>query len=227
MKNDFTSKVIKIGTITTLAAIIANFIPSLYLWIVHGLAPSMAQIGSIFILCLSTRVVSWFVQPLSYYGGIGRIGSYISWVGGSVADIRVPAMTQAQETAGVDATSPEGEAISAIGATTSVFVTVALVTVFALFGSWIIPMLPPVITNSFVFMLPALFGAVYVSMAVKTPRLGVPIIIIGVVCILLMGKLGVKAAFITLTVVLLSMAMAIGMNVSDGKKKKADNASGK
>lgn len=221
MNNDFSSKVVKIGTITTLAAIIANFIPSLYLWLAHGMAPSLAQIGSILILCISTRAISWIVQPLSYYGGVGRIGSYISWIAGSAADIRVPAMTQAQEVAGVDASTPEGEAISAIGAATSVFVTVTLVTLFALFGSWLIPMLPAVITDSFVYMLPALFGAVYVSMAVKTPKLGVPIIVIGIACILLLSKLGAKAAIITLTVVCLSMLMAVGMNVSGAKKAEA------
>lgn len=73
----FNRKVVKIGTITVLCAIVANFLPVLYLWIVYGEIPTGSQLASILSMIFAASAVSWIVQPLSYYGGSGLVGTYI------------------------------------------------------------------------------------------------------------------------------------------------------
>ena len=46
--SDFNRKVVKIGTITVSCAIVANFLPVLYFWIVYGEIPTLTQLTSIF-----------------------------------------------------------------------------------------------------------------------------------------------------------------------------------
>ena len=101
----FNRKVVKIGTITVLCAIVANFLPVLYLWIVYGEIPTGSQLASILSMIFAASAVSWIVQPLSYYGGLGMVGTYISWISGSAADIRLPSINMAQKVTNTEASS--------------------------------------------------------------------------------------------------------------------------
>lgn len=125
--SDFNRKVVKIGTITVSCAIVANFLPVLYFWIVYGEIPTLTQLTSIFSMIFAASAVSWIVQPLSYYGGLGMVGTYIAWISGSAADIRLPAINMAQRVTNTEANTPEGDAIGAMALSASVFTTVLLV----------------------------------------------------------------------------------------------------
>ena len=102
------------------------------------------------------------------YPMLGIGGSYISWLCGNVADIRVPAATMAQRVAGAEPGSPEGDVMATIGIAGSVFVSVAILTLFTFIGSAIMPMVPKFVTKAFGFILPAVFGAVYAELSRST-----------------------------------------------------------
>ena len=53
--------------------------------IVYGEIPPVSTLAIIWTMMLAAFGTSWFVQPISYYGGLGAAGSYISWVSGSAA----------------------------------------------------------------------------------------------------------------------------------------------
>ena len=53
MDNSFDKAVIRIGTITVLMAIVANFIPVLYLWLVYGEIPPVSTLAIIWTMMLA------------------------------------------------------------------------------------------------------------------------------------------------------------------------------
>ena len=209
--NEFNRKVVKIGTITVSCAIIANFLPVLYFWIAYGEIPTGSQLFSIFGVIFAASAVSWIVQPLSYYGGLGMVGTYIAWISGSAADIRLPAINMAS--------TPEGDAIGAMAMASSVFTTVAVISLFALVGSQIIPMLPAVITDSFKYMQAALFAAVFVNMAVKNLKPGMTTLVFGMLGYAGMKAIGLSSAWMTLIIVVGGLVIGIlFVNRNAGKK---------
>ncbi len=123
-------------------------------------------------LVAATYGVSWIVQPIAYYPTLGAPGSYIGWLAGSVGDIRMPAASMAQKIAGVEAGTHEGEVVGTIGTCCSIFVSASMITIFTIVGYKVIPLLPEFVTNSFNYILPALFGAIYVDIARKDIRAG-------------------------------------------------------
>ena len=84
----------------------------------------------------------------------------------------------AHKAAKVEAGTPEGDVIATLGIATSVFVSVTIIGIFTLVGASVIPLLPKFIIASFKFIVPAVFGAVYVELASKDYKLGLIIIIL-------------------------------------------------
>lgn len=215
---DYKQRIIRSGQIALIMCIIANFIPALYLWIAHGIMPSFQDILQIWLLAAGAYAVSWIVQPIAYFGAIGTAGTYLSWVVGSVVDIRLPAALMAQKMADVDPNSEEGECISTMAIAVSVFVSVGMITLFTIIGVQIIPYFPAFITGSFDYILPALFGAVYINLAKKNMRMGIGTLAVAIVLLLLMSFTSVPGALVNLLVVILGMVVARIVYVSDRKK---------
>lgn len=176
---EFNVKAIKIGTITMIAGVIANFVPAIYLYIAYGVIPPTADILKIWTVAAVTFGVSWVIQPITFFSLLGVSGTYIGWLAGSCADIRCPAVTMAQKAAGVEAGTPEGDVISTIGITGSIFMSVSVITFFTLIGMGLIEMLPLFVKTSFKYILPAVFGAVYVQLAGKHLTIGALTIVVG------------------------------------------------
>ena len=215
----FKARCIRSGQIAMILCIIANFLPGIYLWLVHGIAPTLSDIFKLWMLAAGAYAVSWVVQPIAYFGSIGTAGSYLSWIVGSVVDIRLPAVTMAQKIANVEPGTEEGEVISMLGISVSVFVSVSMVTLFTIAGTQLIPLLPAFITNSFNYILPALFGAVYVSLAKKNMKMGAGTILMALAVLYIASYFTVKGALINLLVVILGMVIARIVYVSERKKQ--------
>lgn len=217
---EFRARSIKAGQMALILCIIANFVPGIYLWIAHGIIPSVPDILQLWLLAAGAFGVSWVVQPIAYYSSLGTAGTYLSWVVGSVVDIRLPAVTMAQEIAKVEPGTEEGEVISMLGVAVSVFVSVSMVTIFTIIGAMVIPLLPAFITGSFDYILPALFGAVYISLAKKNMKMGLGTLAVALVVLFLNTFIGIKGALINLLVVILGMVVARVVYVMDRGKQK-------
>jgi len=210
---------IRIGIVTVSLAIIANFIPALYLWLVKGIALDVSTILTIWALAFATFGVSWIVQPISYSPVMGIAGSYISWIAGSVADIRLPSANMARKAAGVEDSTPEGDVMSTIGVACSVFVSVAIVSVFTFVGMGVIQMLPESITSAFSYILPAVFGAVFTDMAIKNLKLGLITFVASVIVLLIVPLTPIPSGFSVLFCVIAGMLLARLLFVMEQKKK--------
>lgn len=215
----FRARCIKAGQLAMILCIIANFIPGMYLWLVHGIAPTLSDLLQLWLLAAGAYGVSWVVQPLAYYSSIGTAGSYLSWVVGSVVDIRLPAVTMAQEIAKVEPGSEEGEVISMLGVSVSVFVSVSMVTIFTIAGTMVIPLLPAFITGSFNYILPALFGAVYINLAKKNMKMGLGTLAVALIVLYINSFIGIKGALINLFVVIMGMVVARCVYVMERNKQ--------
>ena len=176
----FNSKIIRVGTITVSFAIFANFLPGIYLWLAYDTIPSLNDLIVIWTTMAAAFGVSWFIQPLSYFGSLGTAGSYIAWIAGSAADIRIPAVTMAQKVANVEPNTPKGDIIATLALATSVFVSISLVTIFALAGTSLFRYCLNMFKLLF-YILPSLFAAVYTSMTLKDISHGSVILKIGLI----------------------------------------------
>ena len=78
-----------------------------------------------------------------------------------------------------------------MGIATSVFISVAIIGIFTLVGASIIPLLPKFVVTSFKFIVPAVFGAVYVELASKDYKLGLIIIALAAAVVAFAPKLGI------------------------------------
>lgn len=198
---DFQAQVIRLGTFTLIAGIIANFIPALYLAGVVGVMPQWSDLLTIWAVAFSAFGASWIVQPLSFYPMLGTGGSYISWLCGNVADIRVPAATMAQKVTGSEHGTPRGDIMATIGISGSVLVSVLILTIFTLIGSAIMPMVPPFVKKAFGFVLPAVFGAVYAELSSKQINIGVGTIALATIIVYLAPKIGIASWLTSLIVI--------------------------
>ena len=218
----YDQKLVKIGRLTMFFAIIANFIPAVYVGVRYGEMPSIATIGKLWLLVASAYGISWIVQPIAYFATLGTAGSYIGWIAGSVGDIRLPAASMAQKVVGVEPGTHEGDVIGTIGTACSVFVSAGMITLFIAIGSYIVPNLPQFVTDSFNNILPALFGAIYVDIARKDLRAGISGFIAGVLILFVGGKLGINNGILTVLIVLSGILINRVFFVMD-KKKAAQN----
>ncbi|MHC1759251.1 MAG: hypothetical protein AB9917_07050 [Negativicutes bacterium] len=205
---DFQAQSARIGTFTLIAGLIANFVPALYLAGVIGVMPPVTDLAQIYAVALSAFGVSWLVQPLSFYPMLGIGGSYISWLCGNVADIRVPAATMAQRVAGAEPGSPEGDVMATMGIAGSVFVSVLILTIFTFIGSAIMPLVPKFVTKAFGFILPAVFGAVYAELSRKHFKIGMLTIVLGLAITFIAPKVGIPNAMLTILIIAGGVAMA-------------------
>lgn len=170
---NFEARSIRNGKITCFFAIIANFIPPVYMYIRYGVMPSLTQLLALWGLLAATYFFSWLIQPISYFPVLGTAGTYMSFVAGAVADVRIPAISMAQKVANVESRTEKGDALAAMAVACSVIVTFLAVTIFTFVGAQIIPLFPKFVTDAFAYILPALFASVYTDSLMKNKLTGV------------------------------------------------------
>lgn len=214
----FNKKLIKLGIGTVLFAIVANFIPAMYLWIVHGVTPGISGILKVWGIAAAAYGISWVVQPIAYFGVLGASGSYIGWLAGSVGDIRLPAAMMAQKVANVEQGTHEGDVMATIGTSCSVLVSVGFVTIFTFIGSKILPHLPQGVLDSFNYILPALFAAVYVDIARKDLRTGATGFIVGMLLMVIGTLVAAPSWLLTILIVFSGVVVNRVFYVIDRKK---------
>lgn len=194
----YEKKMVQLGTITMLLAIVGNFLPVAYLAIFKGLCPTPGQIMQIWGLAAATYGISWVIQPISYYPALGAGGSYIGWISGSVGDMKMPSIAMAQKISGYEAGTPEGKCISTIAVVGSIFTSFTIVTIFTIIGNVVLPLLPEAVKFAFTFTLPALFAAIYIQMLPKSFKGSIATLIVAAVIFYIVKTTGVNTGFATL-----------------------------
>ena len=119
---------------------------------------------------LATAPMYWtvaMIETFTYVPMLGAGGSYLAFVTGNIANLKVPAALNALELVSADIKTEEGEIVSTIAIAVSSIVTTLIIVLGVILITPLTPVLnSPALAPAFDQILPALFGAlgiVYVS----------------------------------------------------------------
>ena len=163
----------RIGLITSLIHVLIVFLPPLYLMVFHGAVADWPKIMEGAATTWSTSLPMWFIEPLSYFLVLGVCGTYIGFLAGNVANVRLPVSAVAQEAAQVAEGSTEGEIVSTVAiVATQVMLTLSALS-GAIFVSAIVGLLPATVIAAFDWLLPSIWGALVVQFGMRNWRYAV------------------------------------------------------
>jgi hypothetical protein len=176
--------VIRTGIISVAVPMCMCFLPSLYLYVVHGVFPSFDEALKAWGMVAAIYGAFYIVEPISYYPILGLSGTYISFLSGNIGNLRLPCAAAAQEVAGTKPGTPESEIVATLGVAGSVVTNLFFVSLAALAGAAILGALPLWLQNIFkTYTVPAIFGAMLGQFGAKIPLLapigfGIPLFLL-------------------------------------------------
>ena len=151
-------------------------------------------IGGVLKGLLSIVPIFWTVgviEVFTYVPMLGTGGSYLGFVTGNLANLKVPCALNSMDRAGVQPGTEEGEVISTLAIATSSIVTTLIIALGVLLLSQITPVLEsPVLKPAFENILPALFGALGVVFVSKDWKIAIAPLTVMVALFLLVPSLG-------------------------------------
>ncbi len=129
------------------------------------------------------------IELFTYLPMLGNGATYMAFITGNIANLKLPCALDALDKAGLKASSEEGECISTIAIATSNIVTTFVIVL----GVLLIVPLKPILTNpildpAFTNMLPALFGGLAVFFISKNVKVAIfPMILMLILFIAIPG----------------------------------------
>jgi hypothetical protein len=185
----------------------------------YGALPPLGAILTGWFLIASIYGSWYFVEPISYFPILGLSGTYMSFLSGNIANMRVPCSAVAQEVIGVESGTKEAELVATIGIAGSIITNMIVVTIAAIAGNELFKFFPQPVIKAFDYVLPAIFGALFVMFAIKYPKYGVFAIAVGM---LLMAVIKGLPAFVIIPICVFStIAFAVFSFKISTKKKEA------
>lgn len=212
--------IIRWGKITNWLGILLAFGPAIALAAFYGLVPPMSAVLTGFVSIAGAVGVLWFIEPISYFPIVGVAGTYMAFLTGNISNLRIPAAAVAQKVAGVEPGTDEGAIIATLGMSVSVIVNIVILFIGVLAGTQLLAILPESVLNAFNYLLPALFGALFVQFAVAKPKLAPIALGIGLVLSYMVNQGFFPSYVTTLVSVFGTMGLGIAMYKA-GKKKEA------
>lgn len=169
--NEYLTYINKWGKLTNWLGIILAFGPPLILAVVFEIMPPVNAILTGFISMASAIGVLWFVEPISFFPIIGVAGTYMAFISGNISNLRIPCAAVAQKVAEVEPGTDKGSIISTLGMSVSIVVNILILTIGVFAGSRILSQLPQNVLDGLNYLMPALFGAVFVQFALMKLKL--------------------------------------------------------
>ena len=173
-KDEYTPKINRIGKLTGYLGVLVAFTPALVLAVVYGIVPKPAALLTAFISGTSAFGVLWFVEPISYFPVVGPAGTYMAFLSGNISNMRIPCASMAEVEPGTE----KGSIIATLGMAVSIIINVSVLTIGAILGSSVLAMLPDSVKAALNYLLPALFGALFVQFGMKMIKHSVIMVVI-------------------------------------------------
>ena len=156
----------RIGTIIALVyMIVLPFIVLAY----YDCIPSLGSVFNVSTLgILAIYIPVGFSEALSYTPILG-CSAYLAFITGNIMNLKLPCAVNSMKLAGKEANTPSGEVVASIGVATCSIVTVAVLTLAAIFASVISPVFEhPAVQTMSSYLLPALFGSMTLGLFAST-----------------------------------------------------------
>ena len=214
----FRSSAKTMGLLFVTIALICNFIPAIYVSTITGQFPSVGQLLQLWLAAAAAFGVGYIVQPVSFFPIVNMAGTFMCWICGNVGEVRAPAANMAQKVTNCEQGTPKVEIMSCIGICASVFVTVIMISFFALVGAQVMPLMPKFVMKMFGFVLPCVLGAVYADLASKNFVLGVIILLSSLAGIMIVPKLGIPGGLTMLINIIIAVLIARAYFMATNKK---------
>ncbi len=169
--------------------------------------PKWNILTKVLVSVISVYWTTAIIEVITYTPMLGAGGTYLSFVTGNITNLKLPCALSAMDRANVKATSEEGEIVStiAIGAsaiTTTVILAVGVIA-FAPFLGYITDP-ESILRPAFVYVVPALFGALGASYFAKHWRISIFPILVGILVYVFVPTLAVG------TMIFVTIVAAVG-----------------
>lgn len=156
----------RIGTIIALVYMIAlPFIVLSY----YDCIPALGSVFNVSTLgILAIYIPVGLSEALSYTPILG-CSAYLAFITGNIMNLKLPCAVNSMKLAGKEANTPAGEVVASIGVATCSIITVAILTLAAIFASVISPIFEhPAVQTMSSYLLPALFGSMTLGLFAST-----------------------------------------------------------
>lgn len=170
--NEYMPSIIKWGRILNLLMVPAMFIPILVILVIYRVGPNMSAAVSGSIAYISFSLPYYFTELIALGPILHVPGTYIGFIAGNTRNICAVATSAALSVTGVKTGTPEATVMATIATATAVIMKFIVVFIVAMAGSWLLTILPAEFINCLMFLMPALFGAMWMQWAIEDIRLG-------------------------------------------------------
>ena len=207
--SEYVQRTHRIGRIWTAAAMGIIVLVPLLFCLIYGVLPEWTSFtkGAVGIVPMFWAI--GLIEIFNYSPMLGSGGTYLAFVTGNLANMKVPAAKVAMDKAGVSVTSEEGEVLSTIAvAVSSIVTTIVLIVGLVLvipISNWIKndTLLSSVFDLSNGYVIPALFGALGVVFISKSWKLAVaPVVLMILLFLFVPAVYGIASIFIPIMSVL-------------------------
>ncbi len=156
--------------------------------------PKWSVLSKVLVSVISVYWTTAIIEVITYTPMLGAGGTYLSFVTGNITNLKLPCALSAMDRANVKANSEEGEIVStlAIGAssiTTTVILAVGVIAFSPFLGYITDP--ESILRPAFVYVVPALFGALGASYFAKHWRISIFPILVGILVYIFVPTLAV------------------------------------
>ncbi|MDO5689100.1 MAG: hypothetical protein Q4G61_02485 [Tissierellia bacterium] len=179
--NEYMPSIIRWGRVLNLLMVPAMFIPVLAILVVHGIAPNIAGAISGSIAYISFSLPYYFTELIALGPILHIPGTYIGFIAGNTRNICAVATSAALDVTGVKTGTPEGTVMATLATATSVVMKFIVVFLTVVTGGWLLTVLPAGFLTALTYLLPALFGAMWMQWAITDVRLGATMLIIALI----------------------------------------------
>ncbi len=180
------------GRISTITALCALLMFPIGICLYLNVFPPINGILQGLLKLIPTYWTVAVVEVIVYTPMLGAGGTYLSFVTGNIANLKLPCAINAMEGADVKATSEEGEVISTIAIATSSIVTTIILAigVIAFAPSLQAFTESELLKPAFAQVLPALFGALGAGYFIKHWRISFFPILVMIIVLIFSGSMG-------------------------------------
>lgn len=158
-QTNFVPAIHNIGQPTMLIGAVLMFVPGLFLYFVLGYNDiPFSTVISFAVYIVSLMAASQLTEHLRFYPMMGSAVTYMGYLAGSGATLRMPVAQSCIAAADADLFSAKGQIVAITGVVVSVVVNILILILIVLFGDVILAVLPAAVEGAFSFITMAIFG---------------------------------------------------------------------
>ncbi|MCI9528744.1 MAG: hypothetical protein HFF16_03495 [Angelakisella sp.] len=177
-EKEYMPSIVKWGRILNLLMVPAMFLPVILILVVFGIGPNMAGAVSGAIAYISFSLPYYFTELIALGPILHVPGTYIGFIAGNTRNICAVATSAALDVTGAKTGTPEATVMATIATATSVIMKFVIVFFISIAGAWLLTVLPAGFITCLTYLLPALFGAMWMQWAITDVKLGAILLVI-------------------------------------------------